>query len=124
MAEGLVNHCLGDQWEAFSAGTEPAGYVHSLAVEAMNELGIDISGQQSKSADQFREVELDLAVTVCDDAAENCPVWLGHGRRVHRSFRDPATAAGTYEERLVVFRQVRNEIRREIFGLLLLHDQA
>ena len=74
MAEGLVNHDLGDQWEAYSAGTEPAGYVHPLAVEAMAELGIDISGQRSKPAEQFRDADLDLVVTVCGDAAENCPL--------------------------------------------------
>ena len=119
MAEGLVNHFLGEVWQAYSAGTDPAGYVHPLAVEAMAELRIDISGQQSKPADQFRDVDLDLVVTVCDDAAENCPVWLGQGHKVHRSFRDPATAAGTYEERLAIFRQVRDEIRREILDLLL-----
>ena len=118
MAEGLVNHDLGDQWEAYSAGTEPAGYVHPLAVEAMAELGIDISGQRSKPAEQFRDADLDLVVTVCDDAAENCPLWLGQGRRVHKGHRDPATAVGTHEERLAVFRQVRDEIRREMFDLL------
>jgi arsenate reductase len=123
MAEGLVNHDLGDQWEAYSAGTEPAGYVHPLAVEAMAELGIDISGQQSKATDQFRGVELDVVVTVCDDAAENCPVWLGRGRKVHISFEDPAKAIGSEEERLAVFRRIRNEIRRDILSFLSGADQ-
>ena len=123
MAEGLVNHALGDQWQAVSAGTEPAGYVHPLAVRAMAELGVDISGQVSKSADEFRGIELDLVVTMCDDAAENCPVWLGDGRKVHISFKDPAKAIGSEEERLAVFRRIRDEIRREILGFLSDRDQ-
>lgn len=118
IAEGLVNRFLGEEWQAYSAGTDPAGYVHPLAVEVMAELGIDISGQQSKAVDPFRDVDLDLVVTVCDDAAENCPVWLGQGRRVHRGYRDPATATGGHEERLAVFRQVRDEIRRGVIALL------
>ena len=114
MAEGLANYALGDRWEAYSAGTEPAGYVHPLAVEVMAEIGIDISGQQSKSADRFRDAPLDLVVTVCDDAAENCPVWLGQGRKVHIGFEDPARATGSDEERLAVFRRVRDEIALHI----------
>jgi arsenate reductase len=119
MAEGLVNHYLGDEWEAYSAGTDPAGHVHPLAVQAMRELDIDITLQRSKSTNEFREMELDTVVTVCDDAAENCPVWLGKGRKVHVGFEDPALATGSYAERLAVFRQVRDQIRREIFDLLV-----
>jgi arsenate reductase len=115
MAEGLVNHYLGDEWQAFSAGTKPAGYVHPLAVRAMSELNIDISRQRSKSADEFRECALDVVVTVCDDAAENCPVWLGNGHKVHLGFESPVQATGSDEERLVVFRQVRDEIRQRLF---------
>ena len=118
MAEGMVNHFLGDEWQACSAGTDPAGYVHPLAVKAMAELGIDISGQQSKSADRFRDASLDLVVTVCDDAAENCPVWLGNGHKVHIGFEDPARATGSDEERMAVFRQVRDEIRQRLFDYL------
>jgi arsenate reductase len=118
MAEGLVNHLLGEEWQAYSAGTDPAGYVHPLAVEAMAELGIDISGQQSKAADQFRDVDLDLVVTVCDDAVESCPVWLGQGLKVHKGYRDPATAAGTHEERMAVFCQVRDEMRQQVLAFL------
>jgi arsenate reductase len=124
MAEGLVNHALGDRWKAYSAGTAPAGYVHPLAVEVMAELGIDISGQQSKSADRFRDAPLDLVVTVCDDAAENCPVWLGRGRKVHTGFEDPARATGSDEERLAVFRRVRDEILQEVFALLVKANQG
>jgi arsenate reductase len=124
MAEGLVNHYLGDEWLAYSAGTHPAGYVHPLAVQAMSELGIDISHQHSKSADEFRETEFDVVVTVCDDAAENCPVWLGRGRRVHIGFEDPARATGSDEERLAVFRRVRGEIRQAMLSFLLNGNQG
>jgi arsenate reductase len=119
MAEGLANYYLGDEWLAFSAGTKPAGYVHPLAVQVMAELHIDISGQRSKSADEFRETEFDTVVTVCDDAAENCPVWLGNGHKVHSGFEDPAQATGSDEERLAVFRRVRDEIRCQMFNLLV-----
>ena len=77
MAEGLINHDLGDRWHAFSAGTEPSGYVHPMAIQAMAELGIDISDGVSKSTDKFREVAMDLAITVCGDANENrCRISL------------------------------------------------
>jgi arsenate reductase len=128
MAEGLVNHYLGDEWQAHSAGTEPAGYVHPLAVQVMAELGIDLSHQRSKGVDELRNNWFDVVVTVCDDAAENCPVWLpvpgaktkgGGGRRVHLGFEDPARATGSDEERLAVFLRVRDGIRREVLGLLV-----
>jgi arsenate reductase len=118
MAEGLVNHLLGDGWEAFSAGTEPSGYVHPLAVQAMAELGIDIAAQRSKSAGEFRGAEFDLVITVCDRAAANCPVWLGKEKRVHIGFPDPAAAIGSEVERLEVFRQVRDDLRQRIFAHL------
>jgi arsenate reductase len=119
MAEGLVDHYLGDEWRAYSAGTDPAGYVHPLAVRVMAELGIDISQQRSKSVEAFRGGEFERVVTVCDDAAENCPVWLGQGHRVHLGFPDPARATGSEEERLAVFRQVRDGLRRALFELLV-----
>jgi arsenate reductase len=118
MAEGLVNHYLGHEWKAYSAGTDPAGYVHPLAVRVMSELSIDLCGYRSKSAEELRETQFDIVVTVCDDAAENCPVWLGHGRKTHIGFEDPARATGSEEERLAVFRRVRDEIRQEMFDLL------
>ena len=116
MAEGLTNHFLGDDWQAYSAGTEPAGYVHPLAIKALDELGIDISGHSSKTADVLRHITFDLVVTVCDDAAENCPLWLGEGDVRHISFPDPAKATGTDEEKLAVFRQVRDDIREKVLG--------
>ena len=118
MAEGLVNHFLGDRWEAFSAGTKPAGYVHPLAVQAMAESGINISAQRSKSVDEFRDAEFDIVITVCDQAAKNCPVWLGKGKRTHLGFPDPAAATGSEEERLKVFRQVRDGLHQKIFAHL------
>jgi arsenate reductase len=118
MAEALVNRFLGDTWDAYSAGTDPAGYVHPLAIEVLAELEIDISGFRSKSADEFRYVEPDLVITVCDDAAENCPVWLGQGEVVHMGFPDPAKATGAEEERLAVFRQVRDDIGQRVLTFL------
>jgi arsenate reductase len=118
MAEGLVDHFLGDRWEAFSAGTEPSGYVHPLAVKAMAELGIDISDQRSKSVDEFRDTTFDVVITVCDNAAENCPLWLGSGNVHHIGFPDPADATGREEERMDVFREVRDGLRREVLGYL------
>ena len=118
MAEGLVNHFRGDWWEAVSAGTSPSGYVHPLSIRAVAELGIDISGNRSKSADEFREAELDLVITVCDGAAANCPVWLGQGRVVHIPFPDPAAATGSEDEQFAVFSQVRDGIRTRVFEYL------
>ena len=118
MAEGLTNHFLREKWVAHSAGTEPAGYVHPLAIAAMTELDIDISEQYSKSADVFRYAPIDLVVTVCDDAAENCPVWLGNGRVKHISFPDPAKATGTDEEKMTLFRDVRNGIKEKVLSYL------
>lgn len=118
MAEGLVNHFLGDGWEAFSAGTRPSGYVHPLAIKVMGESGIDIAERRSKSVDEFRGTSFDVVITVCADAAENCPVWLGLGEVEHIGFPDPADATGSEEERLEVFRRVRDGLRREVLRYL------
>jgi arsenate reductase len=118
MAEGLVNHFLGVGWEAYSAGTHPAGYVHPLAVQVMLELGINISNHRPKAADEFRNTPFDLVVTVCDDAAENCPLWLGPGQVVHIGFPDPARATGSYAEQLAIFCQVRDAIRQQVLEYL------
>src|SRR5512141_1578321 len=117
MAEAIVNARLGDEWEAVSAGTKPAGYVHPKALAALQEIGIRHDGR-SKTADEFRDVPFDLVVTVCDSAAEECPVWLGQGKRVHLAFPDPAKAAGTPEEVLAAFRAVRDDIALKIPDLL------
>jgi arsenate reductase len=118
MAEGLVNELLGDQWEAVSAGTKPSGYVHPLAVKAMAELGIDISEQWSKSTDNFKGQDFDLVVTVCDNAAQNCPTWLGDGHKVHIGFPDPAAAEGDEPQKLQTFREVRDGIRERVVGFV------
>ena len=102
LAEAIVNARLSDEWSAVSAGTQPAGYVHPLAIRVLAEIGIEHQGR-SKSVDEFRNVPFDLVVTVCDSAAEECPVWLGQGKRVHLGFPDPAKATGTDEEVLTSF---------------------
>jgi arsenate reductase len=120
MAEGLLRHMAGDRFAVYSAGSDPAGYVHPLAVRAMAEIGIDISHQQSKSMYQFLGQPFDVVLTVCDHANEVCPFFPGDYRRVHRDFYDPGRASGTEEERMAVFRRVRDEIRdwlRELFNL-------
>ena len=113
MAEAIVNARLGDTWEAVSAGTKPAGYTHPMAIKALAEIGIEHVGR-SKHTDEFRSVDFDVVITVCDDAAENCPVWLGKGKRVHIGFDDPAKADGTDEQVMGVFRRVRDEITDQI----------
>jgi arsenate reductase len=117
MAEAIVNAELSDQWEAVSAGTAPAGYVHPAALQVLNEIGIEHHGK-SKSVEDFRSQDFDLVVTVCDDAAENCPVWLGAGKKVHMGFADPAKAKGTEEQILAVFREVRDDMREKVTKLL------
>ena len=117
MAEAIVNARMGDTWEAVSAGTQPAGYVHPKALQALAEIDIEHHGR-SKHADEFRNTPLDLVVTVCDSAAEECPLWLGPGRRVHMGFPDPAKAEGTDEEVMAVFRTVRDDMVRAIPALL------
>ena len=117
MAEAIVN-ARDPEWRAYSAGTKPAGYIHKLAIEALKEIGISHSGI-SKHIDDLPTKDFDLVVTVCDSAAEECPVWPGKAnRRVHHSFVDPARAEGTLEERKQVFRQVRNEMLEVIPKLL------
>ncbi len=117
MAEAIVNARMGNEWEAVSAGTFPSGYVHPNALRALAEIGIEHRGR-SKSANEFRDAPFDLVVTVCDDAAENCPVWLGQGKRVHLGFPDPAKATGTDEQVMAAFRTVRDAIALKIPALL------
>ncbi len=117
MAEAIVQHELGETWEAFSAGTRPAGFVHPLALAALAEIGISHTGR-SKPADEFRTMDFDLVVTVCDSAAEECPVWLGVGKRLHIGFPDPAKATGSEAERMIAFRAVRDDIRRQVVAAL------
>jgi len=113
LAEAIVNCYLDDIWEAVSAGTKHAGYVHPKAVAALTEIGIQHQGR-SKSVNEFRDVDFDLVVTLCDDAAENCPIWLGKGKRVHHSIPDPSITNNMND-----FRKVRDDIEREIIYLLV-----
>ena len=112
MAEAIVNDRLGDEWEAVSAGTKPTGFVHPKALAALADIGIQHTGR-SKLANEFRGADFDLVVTVCDSAAEECPVWLGKGKQIHRSFPDPAKT-----DNMDDFRKVRDDIEREIIPLL------
>ncbi len=121
MAEGLLQHLGGEHFEAYSAGTE-ATHVRPLAMKVMHELGIDISGQESKTLERYLGQPFDYVITVCDTANEACPVFPGARRRLHWSFEDPAQATGTEEERLRVFRSVRNQIKERIEAELLPQD--
>ena len=117
MAEAVVNARY-PEWQAYSAGTKPAGYVHPKAIQALAEIGITHSGQ-SKKIDELHTRDFDLIVTVCDSAAEEYPVWPGRaGKRVHHSFVDPSKAEGNDDEQMQVFRQVRGEMLEVIPKLL------
>jgi arsenate reductase len=110
MAEGLLEHTAGDRFEVESAGTRPS-HVRSEAIAVMKELGIDISGHRSKHVDEFQGQAFDYVLTVCDNAKESCPVFLSDSKRFHMGFEDPAALQGTEEERLALFRRVRDQIR-------------
>ncbi len=122
MAEAIVNARLGDRWEAYSAGTEPVGYVHSKAIQALAEIGIMHHGR-SKSLAEVRDTSFDLVITVCDAAAEACPVWLGRGEHIHHGYPDPAQALGDEEAVMAAFREVRDAIVVEIPALLARYEQ-
>jgi arsenate reductase (thioredoxin) len=123
MAEGLLRDLAGDRFEVHSAGTE-ATHVRPLAIRAMDEIGVDISGQESKTLDRYLSESFDCVITVCDDANEACPVFPGAKTRLHWSFRDPSRATGSDEERLGVFRVVRDEIRGRIERELVLEGRS
>lgn len=111
MAEGLLRHDAGDRFDVESAGTK-ASSVRPEAIAAMNELGIDIAGHRSKNVDEFEGRPFDYVITVCDNARETCPVFFGPAKRLHHSFEDPpAPGSGTDEERMKIFRRVRDEMR-------------
>lgn len=115
MAEGLVNHDLGDRFAAFSAGTE-ATRVHPLAIRVMAELGIDIAGHRSKTLDEFAGKQFDHVITLCGDAKETCPLFFGGVERMHIGFPDPSRATGSEEVVLTEFRRVRDDIRQKLAG--------
>jgi arsenate reductase len=110
MAEGLLRHDAGMRFDVASAGTKP-GMVRPEAISVMKELGIDISGHRSKHVDEFEGQRFDYVITVCDSARESCPVFFGAAKRLHQSFNDPAALKGSEEERLGLFRRVRDELR-------------
>lgn len=112
LAEGILRAAVGDHLRVASAGSKPAGYVHPLAVEVMKELGIDISRHQSKHMDGFLQQPVETVITVCGHADQACPTFPGQINRHHWGFDDPAQATGSDQEKLVVFRRVRDEIRR------------
>ena len=117
MAEGLLRHDAGERFEVVSAGTKPS-IVRSEAIAAMDESGIDISGHRSKSVEEFDGQKFDCVITVCDSARESCPVFFGGAERLQHSFEDPYAITVLKEERLNLFRRVRNELRgylRELF---------
>jgi arsenate reductase len=116
MAEAITNARV-PVWRAFSAGVHPAAIVHPMTIQVLGEIGIAHDGRP-KSVEAFRQEEFDLVVTVCDDANEECPVWLGTGRRAHHSFPDPARAVGSEAQRLAAFRQVRDRISSSLPELL------
>ena len=117
MAEGIVNHFLGDRFEAFSAGTE-ATSVNPTAVAVMKEIGIDISGHRSKTLEEFAGQQFDCVITLCGSANEQCPLFFGGVQRVHIGFDDPSRLSGSDEEALPEFRRVRDEIRARLTDYL------
>lgn len=118
MAEAIWEQLGDGQWESASAGSKPSGYVHPLAVRATEEIGLDISGYKSKSLNEFQDQAFDLVVTVCDNAKESCPVFVGAKQTFHWPFDDPADATGTDDDQFVVFQRVRDEITAKIKSYL------
>jgi len=117
MAEGFVNDRMRERWDAYSAGTHPTGYVHPLALQVLREIGIAHQGR-SKGIEEIRDIPFDIVITVCDSAAEECPIWLGCGKIFHIGFPDPAKVSGSEVEILAAFRDVRDDIIREIPRIL------
>ena len=121
MGEGLFRSEGGGGFVVFSAGTQPS-FVRPEAIAVMNEIGIDISGQRSKSVDEFAGHSIDYVVTVCDNARDNCPVFPAGSERLHWSFEDPAAAQGSEQERLAAFRSIRDQIHERVKAFF--RDQA
>ena len=117
MAEGLLKNLAGDKFDVYSAGVEPTS-VHPLAKKVMQEIGIDIFGQQSKSIDEFLDKEFDYVITVCDNARQNCPFFPGKHELLNWGLEDPAIALGSEEEKLLMFRKIRDQLRDHIQKLI------
>lgn len=112
LAEGILRRACGDLLDVHSAGSKPTGYVHPKAIQVMNEIGIDISGHQSKHLNEFLSRPVDTVVTVCGHVDQACPIFPGQVNRYHWPFEDPASAQGSDDEILSVFRNVRDQIKR------------
>jgi arsenate reductase len=118
MAEGLLRHEAGSQFEVASAGTHPSK-VRAEAIAVMREIGIDISGHRSKSVEEFVGQDFDVVITVCDQARESCPIFPAKARLIHQDFEDPAAVEGDETTRLAAFRRVRDQLRAWLRGLKL-----
>src|SRR5262249_5022327 len=112
LAEGILQTALGPDFDVQSAGSKPAGYVHPLAIQVMKEIGIDSSGHRSKDLNEFLKQQVETVITVCGNADQACPMFPGQANHHHWGFDDPAHASGTDEEKLAVFRRVRDEIKK------------
>jgi arsenate reductase (thioredoxin) len=123
MAEGWLRELAGDDFEVFSAGTEPKESVHPLAVQVMADVGVNIAEQRPKSLQQYLGQPWDFIITVCDRANETCPIFPGDHERIHWSFEDPAAATGSDLERRAVFRRVRDEILQRIRLFVAVHTR-
>jgi len=123
MAEGLLRALAPGRFDVFSAGSKPS-VVNPLAIQAMAERGINISGHRSKHLREYIEQPFDYVITVCDQAAETCPVFPGRAQRIHWSFPDPAAVEGSADEKLASFRQVRDAIEARLTSWVLTHPQA
>ena len=113
MAEGFLKHFAGERYEAESAGVDPAR-INPLSIKVMDEVGIDISNQSSKSADEFIGQKFDYVITVCENAKQTCPVFPGEYKSIHWDLEDPAEASGSEEERLIIFRKIRDQIKDNV----------
>ena len=117
MCEAIVNARMSSEWQAYSAGIKPAGYVHPLSLRVLEDIGIRHVGH-SKSPEVYLNTRFDLVVTVCDTAAESCPVWLRSGKVIHFPLEDPAQVLGDEEEQLAAFRSIRDQIMDELPGVM------
>lgn len=111
LAEGILRAALGDCFNVQSAGSKPSGYVHPFAIQVMNEIGIDISGHRSKHMNEFLQQPVETVITVCGNADHACPLFPGQVNRHHWGFDDPAHATGADDDKLAVFRRVRDQIK-------------
>jgi arsenate reductase (thioredoxin) len=121
MAEAIVNSRKGGRWQASSAGTHPAGFIHPMVLQVLKEEGIVHEGH-SKGLEEVRNIPFDLIVTVCDDAAKECPVWLGGGEKMHHGYSDPSQAPGDEIQKLAAFRNLRDTMLKELPYLLERHE--